>query len=124
MKTINLNGTEYKLPVVTNTKLQTSFLGWARVKLHGSLSPLSLLRDKLDGLPPEVQIHLAEKALDAERQQLNYSSPEIQGLLATPEGSAEFVRLFWQYYQPDLTPDLTWELHEAAMKQYGEEYVK
>ncbi len=121
MKTITLSGTEYKLPFVSNATVQQGFLNWAGEKLQ--TSPLDILREKIAGYPPEVQAMLVKEALHAERTPLSFASPEVQGLLGTPEGAAEIIRLFWQYYQPDLTPEKCWELHTAATEAHGAGYL-
>lgn len=123
MKKLTLNGVEYQLPNADNTAIAQAFLDWAKAKLDKGQSPLDVLRGKIDGFTPEIQAMMVKEALAQERTPLAFNSPEVTALFHTLDGSAELVRLYWSYFQKDLTAEKCWELHQQAIAEFGEDFL-
>lgn len=120
MKKLTIGGAEYKLPAV-DLRLATDFLTWAKPHLPSALDALA---SKIAAFPPHLQEVMVREAMKADQTPKNFDSPEVRAVLTTPHGASEFVRLLFTRHHPDLTAEQAWELHEKAVEEHGQDYLR
>lgn len=120
---VTINGKQYRLSRFTR-KVLRDFLEWADKQLG---DPLDAIKDKLAGFPPNVQEYLVKDALERASLRRSINSPEVQALMATPEGIMKILSLLFQQHQPGLTDADVEDLYETLVEEMGqheaEEYL-
>lgn len=118
--TVEVNGKKYRLSRFTR-KILRSFLDWANVELG---NPLDAIKDRLAGFPPHLQEMIVKDALEQARLRRSVNSPEVQSLLATPQGSMKLLSLLFQQHHPELTDADVEAIYDACATEHGESYLE
>ncbi len=96
---IEVNGRKYRLSRFTR-RIANEFLDWADKYLG---SPLARAKEHIKDFPEHLQAIIVKDALELARMRRSITSPEIQNLLATPEGSTRLFYLLFKDHQPTMT---------------------
>jgi hypothetical protein len=87
--------------------------------------PLERAKTDIAGLPEKLQEMILERALAArDKKKLTLNSPELQEVMATPEGASKLLCLLLQKYHPGLSDQQCEDIYEQCDQEYGVEYLK
>jgi hypothetical protein len=117
---VEIGGEKYKLARF-DRRIYDQFLQWADKQLG---HPLDAIKDKLASFPPKIQEIMVRDALDRAALRRSISSPEVQALLATPEGCMKLLALLFQKHHPELTDRDVENLYEKAVEEHGPNYIE
>jgi hypothetical protein len=120
MKILTLSDASYKLAEF-DQKIAAEVLTWAKTKLP---DPIEELKKFLNGFSATLQAIMVKEAMLQARIPKSIDSPEVQGLIKSPEGLEKVMFLMFHKYQPDLTIEDIWKIHHQAVRELGENYVE
>lgn len=92
----------------------SEYLTWARGVRP---DPVEVALKHLDQVPERLQAHWVRMALDKKTCYLSVSSPEVQSLLSSLEGTVQLLWLLLKPYQPDVTLDHAFEVAISVGEQ-------
>lgn len=108
-QTIEVDGRVWRVSRWTRA-VWNEYLTWARGVLP---DPVEVALKHLDHVPEKLQAAWVRMALDKKTCYLSVSSPEVQSLLASLEGTVHLLWLLLKPYQPEVTLD---DAFEVAMR--------
>ena len=118
MKSLSVKGETYKLP--SKTWVCKEFLAWNKSK---EVDPLIAAKDLIKDMPPNLQEIIVRDALEERKKIQSPSNEDLKARLMTAEGLEKFLSLLLTKYQPELTSEQVWAIHDGACEEHGDAYL-
>lgn len=114
-KTLTIGGKEYKVAELDKQRTD-ELLAWATKKLP---DPIDAIADKIAKFSPRLQEIMIKDAMAAQRKPKALDNPDVQAVLATPEGLEQVLVMTF----PGLSKEEVWDVHRQAVEELGENYL-